>query len=113
MRLLDFDFAIQGELRPGLTTFRVENSASQPHEVFLIALDRGATVQQALAWLENPQGPPPFSAQGGVAFLSTGQANNFSVRLRAGDYGLICFIPDANDGRPHFAHGMIRQITVR
>ena len=113
MRLVDFDFDIQGELRPGLTTFRVENAASQPHEVFLFALERGATAQQALAWLENPQGPPPFSAQGGVAFLSSGQANNFSVRLRAGDYGLICFIPDATDGRPHFAHGMIRQITIR
>jgi hypothetical protein len=113
MRLVDYDFDIRGELRPGLTTFRVENSASQPHEVFLFALERGATAQQALAWLENPQGPPPFSAQGGVTFLSAGQANNFSVNLRPGDYGLICFIPDATDGRPHFAHGMIKQVRVR
>jgi hypothetical protein len=29
-----------------------------------------------------------------------------------GEYALICFLPDAKDGKPHFAHGMIQQIHI-
>lgn len=112
MRLIDYDFEIDGELKRGLTTFRVENVAAQPHEVFLFALEPGVTAQDALRWMENQEGPPRFGSRGGVAFLAPGLANNFSVNLRPGTYGLLCFIPDARDGRPHFAHGMIREITV-
>ena len=34
------------------------------------------------------------------------------LELQAGEYALLCFIPDARDGAPHVAHGMIEQITV-
>jgi hypothetical protein len=35
------------------------------------------------------------------------------VDLEPGQYGLICFIPDAKDGKPHSAHGMTETLTVR
>jgi hypothetical protein len=34
------------------------------------------------------------------------------VELTAGDYGLICFLPDVKDGKPHLAHGMMKTIRV-
>jgi len=33
--------------------------------------------------------------------------------LAPGEYGLLCFLPDAKDGKPHFVHGMHKQITVK
>jgi hypothetical protein len=32
--------------------------------------------------------------------------------LVPGTYVLVCFVPDAHDGKPHSQHGMIRQLTV-
>ena len=34
------------------------------------------------------------------------------VDLPPGEYGLLCFLPDAKDGKPHFLHGMARSTTV-
>jgi hypothetical protein len=35
-----------------------------------------------------------------------------TVELARGDYVLLCFVPDAADGKPHVAHSMVRQIRV-
>jgi hypothetical protein len=115
MRLLDYDFTLDRELRSGRTVFRVVNDGPQVHEVFLAQLHGETTMQQALEWLQNPTpaGPPPFTALGGVAPIAAGQANNFTANLRSGRYALLCFIPDSGDGRPHLAHGMMKEITVR
>ncbi len=34
------------------------------------------------------------------------------VDLAAGNYLLVCFLPDAKDGKPHLAHGMIKEFTI-
>ena len=41
-----------------------------------------------------------------------GTSGVFTADLAPGDYGLICFVPDAKDGKPHLMHGMMKQITV-
>jgi uncharacterized cupredoxin-like copper-binding protein len=50
---------------------------------------------------------------GGTSFLSAGESNQVTADFEAGEYALLCFVPDAKDGKPHVAHGMVRQITVR
>jgi len=37
----------------------------------------------------------------------------FTADLAAGDYGFICFVPDAKDGKPHMMHGMMQQFAVK
>jgi hypothetical protein len=49
---------------------------------------------------------------GGVSGLDVGASQYFTADFAPGNYALICFLPDAKDGKPHFAHGMIQQITV-
>jgi uncharacterized cupredoxin-like copper-binding protein len=49
---------------------------------------------------------------GGVTAIASNDHGTFSVDLPAGDYGLICFVPDAKDGKPHLAHGMTKEIKV-
>ena len=45
--------------------------------------------------------------------LQTGRVNYVQANFTRGDYTLLCFVPDAGDGRPHVAHGMVHQITAR
>ncbi len=37
----------------------------------------------------------------------------YPVDLAPGEYAIVCFLPDAKDGKPHFVHGMIQQIKGR
>jgi hypothetical protein len=49
---------------------------------------------------------------GGISGIDVGGSQYFTADFAPGNYALICFLPDAKDGKPHFAHGMIQQITV-
>ena len=42
--------------------------------------------------------------KGGAAYVT--------VDFTPGDYAFVCFLPDAKDGKPHFEHGMVKQVHV-
>lgn len=111
--LSDYTFAIAGELTAGKHTFRVETGPGQPHEFILARLAPGKKAEDFLAWVEKMNGPPPIEGiAGGTTAVAAGGVNIFQADLAPGDYALICFIPDAKDGKPHAHHGMMRTITI-
>jgi uncharacterized cupredoxin-like copper-binding protein len=111
--LRDYSYEIAPEIAAGKRTIRVENAAEQPHELILVQLAPGKSAADMLAWLEKMQGPPPGAPIGGTTFLSRGASNDVTADFKPGEYALLCMVPDAGDGKPHVAHGMVRQITVR
>lgn len=113
MTLRDYAFDIAPEITAGRHTLRVENAAAQPHELVLMRLEPGKTPRDLLAWMESQAGPPPAVPMGGTSLLSTGESNQITADFEPGEYALLCFVPDAGDGAPHVAHGMVRQLTVR
>ena len=112
MTLHDFSFTLSARLTAGTHLVEVRNNGAQTHEIELVRLLPGKTAQEALAWVHKPEGTPPGVPLGGVAPLARGGVNWFEADLEAGKYALICFLPDATDGRPHFAHGMVQEIEV-
>jgi hypothetical protein len=110
--LSDYSFKLSRPLSAGSHTFRVVSEAEQPHEVQLIKLAPGKSTADILGWMKSPKGPPPGSAVGGTAPAEKGLAVFFTADLTAGDYLLICFLP-AQDGKPHFQHGMMLTQTVQ
>jgi hypothetical protein len=38
---------------------------------------------------------------------------DLSTPITAGNYALICFVPDSADGKPHALHGMVKEFTVQ
>lgn len=112
MTLTDYAFALSKPLSAGKHTIQVVNTASQPHEVALIQLEPGKTPQDVLAWFGKPEGSPPGKPLGGIPAVVSGKNTYFDVDLQPGDYALICFVPDATDGKPHFEHGMVQMVRV-
>ncbi len=113
MVLDDYRFDLSAALRAGRQTIEVTNAASQPHEVVLVALAEGSTAQDLLAWVANgEQGPAPGRFIGGTVGLDRGERNWLTLDLVRGTYALLCFLPDAGDGRMHLEHGMVREIVV-
>jgi plastocyanin len=103
--------ADEGGIDAGTWTF--VNEGKQPHEAAIYAPADGKTVDDVIAYFKDPapQGPPPVKPSGGIGPLDPGKSG--SVELLPGDYVFMCFLPDAGDGAPHFAHGMIQAVTVK
>jgi hypothetical protein len=112
MSLVDYDFVMDTPLTAGSHVIEVSTAMGQPHEVFIAKLAPGATAMQLVEWVATMDGPPPGAPMGGTVGLSQGLTNYVHVDLEPGEYALLCFLPDAKDGRPHVLHGMMKQITV-
>lgn len=114
VRMNDYKFALSKPLAAGHHVIRVTNEAAQPHEVLLVKLKPGQTAAQVGKWVEDGQkGAPPAMPMGGASPLAKGRSTTLNVDLTPGTYGLICFLPDAKDGKPHFLHGMATQFEVK
>jgi len=112
--LSDYAFTASGPLTAGRHVIKVDNTAGQPHEIVIVRLEPGKTVEEMARWAEAPQGPPPGTFLGsGTGPISAGEVNYVTAELTPGEYGFICFLPDAKDGKVHLLHGMIRQFTVQ
>jgi hypothetical protein len=112
MTLDDYKFETNIEISAGVHTIRIENAARQSHEVVAMRLLPGKTAQDLLAWSASPAGPPPAVPVTGITGIARGEVNQVTADFTPGEYVLVCFWPDVTDGKPHFAHGMIRQFTV-
>lgn len=113
VKMTDYAWDIAPELSAGKHMIKLENAAAQPHELLLVALEPGKKVQDVAAWLEKQQGAPPGKSAGGISGMPNGAVVYLPVDLAPGEYGLYCFLNDAKDGKPHVAHGMMKQITVK
>jgi uncharacterized cupredoxin-like copper-binding protein len=112
------DFTFDGtpaSLPAGQATITFKNAGSQSHEMSLVKLNPGVTLDQlktALSSSAPPSGPPPFTSEGGMGGIAPGATGQTTVNLSAGSYALICNIPDPATGKPHVALGMLSGFTV-
>jgi hypothetical protein len=114
LSLADYKFNFSTPLKSGENIIRVENSADQPHEVVLFKLAPGKTTKDFQAWLPVSDKDPnvPGMPAGGVVGLVKGEHAFFTANLDAGDYVLVCFLPDSKDRKPHFVHGMVQAFKI-
>jgi uncharacterized cupredoxin-like copper-binding protein len=112
MTLDDYSFTTSSAITTATKTIRIRNAAAQSHEVVIMKLDAGVTPEQFLQALEKPQGPPPGKILGGVTGIARGRTIDLTASFTPGDYTLLCFVPDAKDGKPHIAHGMVKNFAV-
>jgi hypothetical protein len=124
VRLLDYSFALDTPVRAGHHTIRVENAGVEPHDLALMKLVPGKTIDDVQTWL-NPErarradqagrAPPPLDSLvtgiGGIAAIAPKMESFFEADFSPGEYVLVC-MATAPDGRSHIEHGMIRQISV-
>jgi hypothetical protein len=112
MTLVDYGFQLSTPITAGRHTIRFDNTAGQSHEVVLVKLNPGSTMQDWVAAAVKMSGPLPGQLMDGITGLSPGRHGYATVDFTPGDYGMVCFAPDLKDGKPHFVHGMVQQITV-
>ncbi|HET7552990.1 MAG TPA: hypothetical protein VFK04_16975 [Gemmatimonadaceae bacterium] len=112
VHMKEYGYQLSTPITAGAHRLRVENDGSQPHELELVRLADGKSLVDFEKWVDSQQGPPPGEPLGGVATMAPGEDAFFSSDFTPGKYALICFVPDPSDGKPHFVHGMAKEITV-
>jgi uncharacterized cupredoxin-like copper-binding protein len=111
--LTDYAYAFSRALAPGTHRVVVRNTGTQPHELAIARPAPGKHAADVARWIEHMQGPPPAHFLGGVSPIAPGQSNVLTLVLDRGAYAFLCFVPDAKDGKPHVAHGMMKDVVVR
>jgi hypothetical protein len=113
IKQIDYQFVFSKRVESGRQTIEVMNHGSQPHELVVVKLMPGATVKDVIASFEpGASGPPRGELVSGITGIEKGERVYFTGEFEPGRYGLICFVPDAVTGRPHFLHGMTTEFTV-
>jgi hypothetical protein len=127
IRLVDFSFSLDTPIVAGRHTIRVENAGAEPHDLVMMKMMPGKTIEDIQNWL-NPErarrtsqasGPPPSietlaspGSGGGIAAIAPRMESFIEANITPGEYALFC-MATAPDGRSHIEHGMIRQISAR
>lgn len=105
----DMTFDLPATLRgPGVFQFTVTDERI-PHEVGVVRLNDGVTVDDLLAWSMTETGPKPFTAAGGFGALPAGGSGWFYLDLPAGRYAAICFVHSPR--APYHSHAAMGQIV--
>lgn len=101
----EFDFAVPTDA--GRYSFVMQNEGAEPHVMILLKLEDGVALDTVLE-SEGEEGvavefDSDLAVPGGEAIIT--------VDLDAGDWVLLCPIPNA-DQTPHFVMGMIQEFTI-
>jgi len=113
IKQIDYQFVFSKRVESGRQTIEVMNQGSQPHELVVVKLMPGATVKDVIVSFEpGTSGPPRGELMSGITGIEKGERVYFTGEFEPGRYGLICFVPDAVTGQPHFLHGMTTEFTV-
>lgn len=113
VHLKDYDFTVMGNLTAGTHTISIINDGPQPHEMLVAALAPRKKAMDLVRWVDaGMKGMPPGRPMGGTSGLDPHAQITVTITFAKGNYALLCFLPDAKDGKEHALHGMVKDITV-
>lgn len=105
--VFDFAFGPLPELKAGTNRVTLENRGRQVHEIDLVELADGKTMEDAVAWATTFAGPAPIRFLGGPA-VRNGLSAVGTFEMKPGvRYAFVCIVPDSlGDLAPHLTKGM-------
>ena len=109
---VDFSFAFSAPPTAGHHVIKFVNDGKQPHELEIVRLAPGKTLDDLAKWGQTYQGDLPGSSLGGAAPMAPGVVEYIPVDLTPGNYVALCFVLDPTSHMPHLAEGMVSPFTI-
>ncbi|HUQ20949.1 MAG TPA: hypothetical protein VM099_15125 [Gemmatimonadaceae bacterium] len=114
---LDYAFRAPAEIRSGPTTFRFRNAGKARHELVIVRLKQGATIDQLVQRMKDSL-PIADVVDGnvGVLFADTGKRSTagLTTTLTGGrEYVIYCQFRDTLTAPRHFQMGMYSLLKVK
>lgn len=106
------EYAYQGpeRLAGGWTRLTLDNQGQLAHDLIVVKLGEGKTLDDVMAALEA-EGPPDWAQFYGGVTVEPGASESYTVDLTPGNYVLLSF-GQAEDAPPDAALGMVASLTV-
>jgi hypothetical protein len=98
-----------GDVAPGRTSFELTNAGAETHELLIVKLAQGVTLDEAMQ-AEGGNGTVEEEWTTNLA-APGGDDEVITLDVEPGNYGLVCFILSA-DGTLHALLGMQHELTV-
>ncbi|MGH2591932.1 MAG: hypothetical protein ACRDGG_00280 [Anaerolineae bacterium] len=115
IKAADFSFEAPDQIEAGLVSLRLANVGHEDHNVQLVRLNDGVTLEQFEAALqqgaEAALALPLVTIAGGVGVATPNHHEQVVLNLAEGQYVMLCFFA-SEDGVPHLAKGMFKPIQV-
>ena len=107
------EYAFDGpeSIQGGWTQVTLDNQGELAHDLILVRLLDGKTVDDAMAMLANEGAPPAWIDIKGGTSAEAGSSASFVSELEAGNYVMISF-GNAENAPPDAAQGMVGELTV-
>ena len=112
---MDYAFGVPATIRPGLTAFTFENQGTVWHEMYLIRLKPGVTLDSMQRVPAGPQRRALIEG-GGILLAGPGEhsIDRLLVDLKPGQtYTLICNFRNELDKPPHLELGMFTHFQAK
>jgi hypothetical protein len=113
---VEYEFRLPDQLPTGETELVLHNEGEEPHELVLLALAEGRTMEDVVSYIEEHgvQGRPPrWVTLEARTFARPGRTSPRPATsdLQTGSYLLACFVTTA-DGELHAELGMLEEVTI-
>jgi hypothetical protein len=112
VKFLDFSYVLPATITAGEQTWKIVDDGEQPHEMMLIKLAEGKTMEDVHHWMMHPEGAPPYANVGGMQGIAHGATAYLHLNLEPGNYVALCHIPDPASGKAHMELGMVTPFQV-
>lgn len=113
----DYSFETSG-LKAGDNVITFENTGKELHHAGIVPINPGATFAEVRKFMTSEEGeserrpPVNFNKAAFTAVIDGGIKQVVRMKLEAGKYAFVCFIPDRAGGPPHVAKGMVTEVNV-
>lgn len=113
VRARDFALSAPKSITQGPVTFRLVNDGRQMHQLSVLRLAKGKTIQDYVESIRRPVGPQQWvSEAGGPPAVEPGGTYEVTMNLEPGEYVLICSMPSRGERSPQVYKGMLSGLTV-
>ena len=106
-------FIMPAEIKAGAQWWQFSNTGQNLHQMGIVKLAAGKTLDDAIAWNETGEGPEPFEWVEFWNVMSPGVTSWGELTVPAGTYWVLDFLPDpTREGQSNMALGMAKEIVV-
>jgi hypothetical protein len=94
VEMSEYTFEMSNNVSSGKEIWRFTNKGEHLHNLGIIQLEEGKSIEDVAAWLNEQQGPPPFEYFGMWNLLSPGETSWGEIELPPGKYVAVDLVPD-------------------
>ena len=112
VRIKDSNVTVLGTVRTGQRIVQVDNAGARPHELLIVRLRPGKTIDDVRRWDRDRAESPPFFYVGGLTPMSSGVTAQTKLLLQRGVHVVLCAMRHGGARERDYQRGVMTSFMV-